>query len=114
MSKYEVVFILDSRLSDAEKAEVSKQVVDLANKCGAKSLNCSVWIDRQKMAFSIKKAWEGTYYLLHAELPRAEVARFRRELLINERVLRFLIVNADEAVPLPVPVPVAGPAPVAA
>ena len=107
MGKYEIVFILDSRLSDAEKAETSRQVTDLASKCGAKSLTCNVWIDRQKMAFAIKKAWEGAYYLLNVEMPKAEVARFRRDLLINERVLRFLIVNVDEVVPVPVPVPVA-------
>jgi ribosomal protein S6 len=50
------------------------------------------------MAFAIKKAWEGTYYLLNVEMPGGEVARFRRELQINERVLRFLIVSAAETV----------------
>ena len=48
------------------------------------------------MAFALKKAWEGAYYLMNVELPGAEVAQFRKELVINERVLRFLIVKQDE------------------
>jgi ribosomal protein S6 len=98
MSKYEVIFILDSRLSDGEKTEVGKQVAELVNKLGGKVVDSKVWIDRQKMAFTIKKAWEGTYYLLNVEMPGGEVARFRHELQINERVLRFLIVSAAETV----------------
>ena len=34
MSKYEMVFILDARLSDGEKTEISKQVTDLVAKVG--------------------------------------------------------------------------------
>ncbi len=98
MSKYEVVYILDARLSDGEKTEVGKQVADLVTKLGGKVVDSKVWIERQKMAFAIKKAWEGVYYLLNAEMPEGEVARLRRELQINERILRFLIVNANETV----------------
>lgn len=96
MSKYEIVFILDARLSDGEKTEISKMVTDLVAKVGGKVINCAVWFERQKMAFSLKKAWEGTYYLMNAELPAPAVAQFRKELLINERVLRFLIVRQAE------------------
>ncbi len=96
MSKYELIFILDSRLSDAEKGEVSKQVADLIAKTEGKVINSAVWIDRQRMAFPINKAPEGTYYLFNVELKRSEVARIRRELLINERILRFLIIRPEE------------------
>jgi small subunit ribosomal protein S6 len=99
MSKYEVVYIVDSRLSDGEKSDVVKQFEELVNKLGGKIVESKVWIERQKMAFSIKKAWEGTFYLSMVEMPGGEVARFRRELQINERVLRFLIVSAPETVP---------------
>ncbi|NLE64423.1 MAG: 30S ribosomal protein S6 [Elusimicrobia bacterium] len=92
MSKYEVIFIVDARSSDGEKAEVAKQVTDLTAKVGGQVLACDIWIDRQRMAFPLKKAWEGTYYKMDAEIPELEVARFRKELLINERILRFLIV----------------------
>ena len=101
MSKYEVVYIVDSRLADGEKSDVIKQVAELVNKLGGKVVDSKVWIDRQRMAFAIKKAWEGTYYLSIVEMPGSEVARFRRELQINERVLRFLLVTAAETAPAP-------------
>ena len=96
MSKYEMIFILDSRLSDAEKSDASKQVVDLIVKMEGKVINSCVWIDRQRMAFAIDKANEGTYYLFNIEMKRSDVARFRRELQINERILRFLIISPEE------------------
>ena len=96
MSKYELVFILDARLSDGEKSEIAKQVADLVVKVGGNVVNSNVWIERQRMAFSIKKAWEGTYYLMNIELPRPETARFRREFQNNERVLRFLLIAVEE------------------
>ena len=95
MSKYDMVFILDSRSSDGEKVEIAKQVTDLVTKFGGVIESSGVWLDRQRMAFALKKTWEGVYYLTRFELKGAEVARLRRELLINERVLRFLIVKAD-------------------
>ena len=67
MSKYEVVFIVDARLSDGEKKDVAKLVTDLIAKLGGKA-ESKVWLERQRMAFSIGKAWEGTYYLLNVEM----------------------------------------------
>jgi small subunit ribosomal protein S6 len=96
MSKYELILIVDSRLSDADKSAVNKQVSDLIVKLEGVVANSSVWIDRQRMAFAINKANEGTYYLFNVELKGSEVARLRRELQINERILRFLIINPEE------------------
>ena len=39
MNKYELIFIVDSRLSDAEKSDVSKQVTDLIAKTNGKIIN---------------------------------------------------------------------------
>ncbi len=96
MNKYELIFIVDSRLSDAEKSDASKQVTDLVAKLEGKIINSSVWIDRQRMAFPINKAAEGTYYLFNIEMKGSEIARLRRELLINERIMRFLVIRPEE------------------
>ena len=94
MVKYELVFIVDGRASDAEKSDISKQVADLVAKCGGKVINLAVWIDKQRFTFPMKKVWEGTYYLANIEMIGPEVAKLRRELQLNERLLRFLIVSA--------------------
>jgi ribosomal protein S6 len=95
MVKYELVFIVDARLSDGEKSAISKQVSDLVVKCGGQVVSLGVWIDKQRFTFPMKKVWEGTYYLANIEMVGPEVARLRHELQMNERLLRFLIVNAE-------------------
>ncbi len=96
MNKYEMIYIVDSRLSDGEKGEVAKLVADMVAKAGGKILNSAVWFERQRMAFPLKKAWEGTYYLLNLEGKAPEMAKLRRELQINERILRFLIIRVGK------------------
>lgn len=97
MVKYELVFILDARISDGEKSDISKQVGDLVTKCGGKVASLSVWIEKQRFTFPMKKVWEGTYYLAIVEMAGSEVARLRRELQLSERLLRFLIVRPEVA-----------------
>ncbi|MBF0619078.1 MAG: 30S ribosomal protein S6 [Candidatus Omnitrophica bacterium] len=94
MSKYELIYILDARASDAEKAEISKQVTDTVAKIGGKVINNQVWIDKQRFSFPMNKVWEGTYYLMNIEINGPDLNRIRRELQINERLLRFLLVKA--------------------
>lgn len=96
MNKYEMIYIVDARLSDGEKGEVGKLVADMIAKAGGKILNSAVWFERQRMSFPINKAWEGTYYLLNVEGKATEMAKLRRELQINERVLRFLIIRVEK------------------
>ncbi|MBF0331901.1 MAG: 30S ribosomal protein S6 [Candidatus Omnitrophica bacterium] len=95
MNKYELVYLVDARLSDADKGEVAKLVAEMITKNGGKILNSAVWFERQRMSFPIKKTWEATYYLLNIEGNAPEMAKFRRELEINERVLRFLILKIE-------------------
>lgn len=96
MVKYELVYIVDARLSDGEKSELARMVADAVAKAGGKVVNAAVWFERQRMSFPLKKAWEGTYYLLNVEGDPAEMAKLRRDLQINERVLRFLIIRVEE------------------
>ena len=95
MVKYELIFIVDARLSEGEKGDISKQVADMVVKFGGKVVNLAMWIDRQRFTFPMKKVWEGTYYLATIEMVGPEVAKLRRELQLNERLLRFLIVNVE-------------------
>jgi small subunit ribosomal protein S6 len=96
MNKYEFIYMVDARLSEGEKGEVAKLVADMIVKAGGKVVNSAVWFERQRMSFPIKKAWETTYYLLNLEGKPSEMAKLRRELQINERILRFLIIKVEQ------------------
>ena len=97
MNKYELIYIVDARLSDGEKGEIAKFVADLVTKVGGNVANAALWLERQRMSFPIKKIWEGAYYLLNIDGNTADMAKLRRELQINERVLRFLIIKVEAA-----------------
>ncbi len=96
MNKYELIYMVDARLTDAEKGEIAKIVADLLAKTGASLVNTAVWFERQRMSFPIRKAWEATYYLLNIEGKASEMGKLRRELQLNERILRFLIIRVGE------------------
>lgn len=96
MNKYEFIYMVDSRLSEGEKGEVAKLVADMVARAGGKILNSAVWFERQRMSFPIKKVWEATYYLLNLEGNPSEMSKLRRDLQINERILRFLIIKAGQ------------------
>lgn len=96
MVKYELVFVVDARLPDADKAEISQHVVEMVEKFGGKIEQSSVWIEKQRFSFPMKKVWEGTYYLMNIAIVGPEVSKLRRSLQMMERVLRFLIVKIEE------------------
>jgi ribosomal protein S6 len=95
MNKYELIYMVDARLSEGEKGEIAKLVADMIAKAGGKVLNSAVWFERQRMSFPIRKAWEATYYLLNVEGKASEMSKLRRELQISERILRFLIIRIE-------------------
>lgn len=96
MNKYELVYIVDAHASQSVKDDIGKQVGDAMNKSGVKLINSQVWIERHKMSFSIKKIWEGTYYMLNLEAPGAALAKLHGLLRINEQVLRFLTIRLEQ------------------
>ena len=102
MNKYELIYMVDARLSEAEKGEVAKIVADMITKAGGKIVNSAVWFERQRMSFPIGKAWEATYYLLNVDGKASEMSKLRRELQISERVLRFLIIRVEAPVEIKV------------
>ena len=95
MDKYELVVIVDAMLPLQEKENVLKDICDMVTKNGGKVINNQVWIDRHKFPFRIKKSSEGTYYLVNFESQRSAIIKMKQLLKINEKVLRFLILNVS-------------------
>jgi small subunit ribosomal protein S6 len=105
MNKYELVYIVDAHLGPEAKEEVSKQVVDTVAKAEGKIINTNVWFERQRISFPIKKVQDGTYYLVNWEGTPNAPAKLRQTLKLNERVLRFQIINSNEHKGIPKPEP---------
>ena len=93
MNKYELVSIVDAHKTQDQKDEIFKQITDSIIKCGGKIINAHVWLDKQKISFSIKKKIEGTYHLINFEGASSCIAKIKEILRINEDVLRYLIIK---------------------
>lgn len=91
MTKYEIMVIVKSQMTQEEKETVCKQVSDAIVKNGGKVVSSQMWLDKHRFAFNIKKASEGTYYLIKFEAPGASVEKIRQASRLNEDILRFAI-----------------------
>lgn len=95
LTKYELVIILDSKLGNDQKEQAVASACDAIKKVGGKVINSQVWLEKQKMTFSIKKRAEGTYYLVNFEAEGTQANDLKPALRLNEDILRFVIIKAN-------------------
>ena len=93
--KYELILIIDAKLTSETKEITRKETTDLINKHGGKVINSQVWLEKHKMTFQIKKCDEGTYYIVNFEGGSEVVAKVKPSLKLNEKILRFIFVKVE-------------------
>jgi ribosomal protein S6 len=89
------MFILKSDLSESDKKAVCTQINETIIKHGGDVSQSSVWAERRKFYFPIKKAREGTYYLVNFSIDPAAIDKIRHAYNLNENILRMLISVLD-------------------
>ena len=91
VKKYEAMFVIRPDLSEDERKNLFNQIKDAVTKnSGSISLD-SVWAEKRKLSFPIKKHKEGLYYLLNFSLSTQAVSGIEQIYKINENILRVLI-----------------------
>ena len=94
MKKYEVMFILDASLEDAQKTALIDMAKEIISSDGEVTKE-DIWGNR-KLAYPIQKKFEGYYVVLefnaNPELPR----ELERRLRIADGVMRQLIICKEE------------------
>ena len=100
MPIYEGMFLLDTARAAKDWEGTEALVTGILERYGAKLILKDKW-DERKLAYPVKKQRRGTYYLAYFEAPAATMGEVRRDLLLTEGVLRFLILAwpADQALP---------------
>ena len=93
--KYELMVVLDAKLSNDEKETTFKALTESVTKGGGKIVNSQVWLDKHKFTFKMNKATEGTYYLINFEAPSKVVPTIETSLKLNEKILRSLTSKVD-------------------
>lgn len=94
MNRYEIMFIIQAALEEAQKESVVEMVKEIISADGEVS-NVNVW-GNKKLAYPIQKRNEGYYVVVefnaNPDLPK----ELDRRLKISDAVIRHMIINKDE------------------
>lgn len=96
MSKYELAVVLNAKIEDEERAKVLEKVKGYVTRFGGTILDVEE-SGKKKLAYDIQKMSEGYFYFIHFEAETSAPAEIENRVRIMDNVLRFLIVNQDEA-----------------
>jgi ribosomal protein S6 len=94
MKLYEGMFLLDNQAVRENWGRAKATITDILAKHGAKVVTARHW-DERKLAYPIKGRTRGTYLLAFFECGNEGVNQMRRDFEIDDRVLRYLLVNAE-------------------
>ena len=106
---YEALFILRPGGTEQELSRSATQLEEPIKRLGGR-IESSQGMGRRRLAFRIARQSEGHYHLMRFVAPADQVRELERLFRLNEGIVRFMILNAEE---LPVLAP-AAPAPAAA
>ena len=96
MFKYEMMFIVRPDLEEANIKAVGESMKTLVEEKGAKVVDYKE-MGQRELAYTIKNYKNGYYFLIVVETENDEaIKEFDRVSLINEDVLRHLVVRVDE------------------
>ena len=94
MNLYEGMFLLDNQAVRADWGRAKGAVTEALAKHGAEVVSARRW-DERKLAYPIEGKKRATYLLAYYQAPFDTVAALRRDLELDERILRYLILRAD-------------------
>lgn len=98
--RYEAMFLVESGLASRDWDGTEKQLKEIVEKSGATILSCGKW-DERKLAFEIRSAKRGTYWLCYFRSPTDAPGKIRRSTALSEMVLRGMVLALDEAEEVP-------------
>ncbi len=95
MNKYEIMYIVRSDMEESAVKEISKTFDKILTDKKAKIVNKKE-MGQKKLAYEIKKQKTGFYFLLNIEASPEAIKEFDRKALIEENILRHLIIKSEE------------------
>ena len=95
MSKYEIMFIVKATNESEEVAKVADNFKSLITDMKSKVLEFKD-LGSKKLAYPIKKEINGYYFVMQVEANHETISEFDRKALLDENILRHLIIKLDE------------------
>ena len=94
MNLYEGMFLLDNNVVREDWNDAKGTATGILEKHGASVTTARRWAERS-LAYTIKKRNRGTFLLVHFEADPGNIAIIRRDLELNETVMRYLILTSE-------------------
>ena len=97
MRTYELIFIVDPRVSDEEVVTMTQEYRQMISAGGSEITIEENW-GRRKLAFPINKLTEGKYVFFGVTSPggKTSLPEVEHRMRQNEKILRYLTVRVDE------------------
>jgi len=97
---YEGMFLVDSAAATANWEEVEAELQRVFDRADAEVLNLQKWDDR-RLCYDIAGHKRGTYILTYFNVDPDRVSGIERDVTLNEKLLRVMILRADR-IPEPI------------
>lgn len=94
MDRYEIMFIVRNTIEDEAVKKEADALQSLITSDKGKIIEFKE-MGKRKLAYPIKKELTGTYYVMVVEANHETIKEFDRKVLINENVLRHLIIKKE-------------------
>lgn len=91
---YESTYVINAALEDAEIEAVIKRVNDFITEHGGQIVEENKW-GRRRLAYPIKKKYNGFYVYMVAELPVDVLKTLERFFVLEDGILRDLTIQLD-------------------
>lgn len=92
MNKYEILYILDTKLDDAEKDALIERFKGVVETAGGSVEGVDKW-GVKKLAYEINFKSEGYYVLMNFTAEATVPAEIERQMRITDGVMRFIVVR---------------------
>jgi len=97
LNLYEGMFLLDNNVVREDWTKAKEVATGILEKHGASVTIARRWAERS-LAYTIKKVNRGTYMLAYFDADPGSITIIRRDLELNESIMRYLVLKCD-AVP---------------
>jgi len=106
LNNYEGMFLVDAKVQKKDDKETEEVIRSLIAKCGGEVIELIDW-DERKLAYEVKGATNGAYYLSYFSGESDTVKNLNHEIELSQVILRALFLSIKEIPDLsepPIPV----------
>ena len=95
MKAYETVFITDPDIPEEDLDKITEKLTGIVDNFNGKIIGVKKW-GKRKLAYRVKKRSKGCYFILNFLGDRALTTELERVLKLDDRILKYLTLKADE------------------